>query len=426
MWKKFQVTYQASQPSYRDGFAHFMQDWTSAFGAKVRDQLLAALAMLHVGHWYRLDHPTILALAKTDPAGVVSPHQYRYLSYGTARGQDALPAFTIASAVSIILGPLAWFGVVLLDQKPGGREPVTAFSLSPFGRWLLDEHHDPFPETASAPIVVQPNYEVLLPREATFQDVLDVERICTLVNRDVASTYTLTKQSVGGALASGMTQDAVIGALVRASRKLLPANVTHAVREWTRSYGRIRVKQGTFLVTDTALLLTELRLDRKLQGLIKENVEERVAVVADRLGPTLVKRLRELGHLPLADASLDQVAGSQVRSSSDDELDATFTVAELRNLFSALEIAALYIDVGDPLSARVEDLQSKLYALASDWVRDHIDADIYAVIQMYAGDQGWADVLDVNADTVSLRSTGDPQPNVVVPNERTTIIGRRR
>jgi hypothetical protein len=100
------------------------------------------------------------------------------------------------------------------------------------------------PDAVAATIT--PSFEVFLPPETRFADVVDVLACAELARIDRVLVARITKASVRRALAAGATAETILANLKRASRTPLPQNVEASVVDWaggathaTLAFGRV-------------------------------------------------------------------------------------------------------------------------------------------------------------------------------------------
>jgi len=344
--------------------------WSITQSDAVRLTVLDALRRLKVGEWIQIDDDTLTTLTVGTPATGIAQMSPRYISFEHHSGPVAIQRFNMAIARIVLSDLLPFFGVVAVSRRRLSNSTSQTCSLTPLGAWLIEKSDASPPVAASVGVMIQPSHDVLLTPEASSATILAVERACDLVLRDVASTYRITKDSIGRAMMRGESAERIREDLERASGQPLPANVLRSIQDWSAAYGRIRVLRRTILVSDTPALLKELQATKKLKGLIGGSLSDTVAEIPDQQETLLLKRLREIGHLPVADPGLDKsskgTSGGRVTSTSRTQ----FTVAELRRLYGLLY--ALYEEQsGEP--AYLERLLDKIHAMSSPQEQRELD-----------------------------------------------------
>ncbi len=131
---------------------------------------------------------------------------------------------------------------------------------------------------AGKPIIVQSDRTVLLEVDhPSYEPARDqLARFAELrKSPEYIHTYRITPLSLWNAAAAGLTAAAVTDALQRYSRYPLPENVRADIAEYISRYGRVRLVRegnGLFLVSDDALLVTELARYSQLQPYIVKQI----------------------------------------------------------------------------------------------------------------------------------------------------------
>ncbi|MBI5877121.1 MAG: helicase-associated domain-containing protein [Chloroflexi bacterium] len=192
-------------------------------------------------------------------------------------------------------GPLRWLGIVRLGGKPG---EARAFQLTPFGECVLGLNPAELPEPKEQSFVVQGDFEVLVPRDASFYARFQLERAAERVQWDRTSTYRLTRDSITRLLRRNATIDQVLAFLKRVARPPFPRNVEYTLREWATKYGEITLRRAAILHTRNRNLLTELQQHPELSAYIIEVISPTVALVVPERLDELHKRLQALHYSP--------------------------------------------------------------------------------------------------------------------------------
>lgn len=192
---------------------------------------------------------------------------------------------------------LAAFNVVETGG-PSADGSCTLFRLTERGAVLIGLLPGATETSAAVPIVVQPNFDVIVPREAPPHVLFRLQQIAGIVTRDRASIYRLSPDSVWRHLQSGSDADAMIAFLEQASQRPLPQNVSFSIRDWAARYGEITLERADLLRTRSAALMTELRANRKLALSVDEELNATVGVLRDADVTALIESLRKAGYWP--------------------------------------------------------------------------------------------------------------------------------
>ena len=210
-----------------------------------------------------------------------------------------------ALLAAMISGVLLWLGAVDVGRDRAGQ-PV-AFRITAAGARLFGHPAaTPATEAATKPFLVQPNFEVLVlaPEARALWTLL---LAADLTRHDRVSVYTLNKDSVLRARASGVGATELQEFLTSNSQKAVPQNVAQCIADWAHSYKRTLLEKATLLEVENAEVLDELLSSRRLRGFVARRLTPTIALI--KLPPTtiwtrddpwhkLAKELRAAGYFP--------------------------------------------------------------------------------------------------------------------------------
>jgi hypothetical protein len=220
------------------------EEWTSSEGAReeIRPWLVQAFSFVPVSTFirfadfaeYQAAIGSPLSAAGT-PAQAAAARHDQPLSAGTSLATEEAIEELWKSFLGIFLGRclLALGGAeagLTADRRP-------AFRMSDGGRRLLglpregvSEREEP---SAGAPaeLIVQPNFEIVFLSPSAGAEA-EIGRFSERIGREVGVLFRLTRQSLQRAAAGGLDANAVLDALARGSKSVLPANVEHEIRGW--------------------------------------------------------------------------------------------------------------------------------------------------------------------------------------------------
>ena len=170
-------------------------------------------------------------------------------------GPDRSVAFWLdgagAWAANVVMVTFVMLGLVQRGES-GGKKKCPCFRLTDLGRQVfgMPETEAEDRQDAAAFLTVQPNHEIL-----AYMDAADARRICTLArfarhgktNTGRVQTFSLSRESIYQALENGMTVAEVQAFLVEHGRTDLPANVVHALMEWSGKRESLVLRNGVTL-----------------------------------------------------------------------------------------------------------------------------------------------------------------------------------
>lgn len=188
---------------------------------------------------------------------------------------------------------LAYLGLIRLGHA-GTREVCR---LTEVGLLLLAESELPENLFASD-LYVQPNFEILAPRNLRPDLLWKLEQIADLERPDQMMSYRLSKDSIFQALSAGSTGEEILSFLSAHSRTPLPQNVEYSIRQWSESFGRIYFLQAFLLHCDSEVLAAEIKASRRLKPFILGELTPVDLAVDGERYQEMLQVLREEGYLP--------------------------------------------------------------------------------------------------------------------------------
>lgn len=266
----------------------------------------------------------------------------------------------------VLRGPLYWLGIVRCGRDSGGRR--AAFQLAP--EVAVQDPALFLPEDTQQ-VVFRDDLGMFAPSGVDLGLLYRIEPYLVLRGRDAAgSSYRFTRVSVLRGLEAGGSWDE-LRELVEQLSLHVPEHVSHQLREWAASYGRLLL-EGAILLT----AVTEEEADSAVQSPgVASCLGERLGRQTFRVSPERVWQLtdvlREAGQAPRIDPS---VGAQGVRGAAGDLAtlqESLFALLVLRSLHGALDLgggaeaqrrleAALGPDKVEDVSRRAQDAVKRL------------------------------------------------------------------
>ncbi|NUN53690.1 MAG: helicase-associated domain-containing protein, partial [Planctomycetaceae bacterium] len=245
----------------------------------LRRLLAGRLARLPAGEWAGLRTLPFLArndyLAGLEEEGVRAAYRNRFQQTFDPPREE--PNDLAEALVDWTIGRLYLLGLV--DVGFSGQEPA-AVRLTDQGRRLMAGGEEAAEggngaSLAARPLVVNPDFEVLLLPEGDVNEVAHtLDRFARRVRSDEVTRYRLQREEVERAVVQGMTVEEILAFLEERSRSAVPQNVSFSVREWGERVRFARQREAVLLEVDR-----EDALDRAL------TLEPVRSLLLARLGP---------------------------------------------------------------------------------------------------------------------------------------------
>lgn len=235
--------------------------------------------------------------------------------------------------------------------RKAGEAPFDfQFKLSPLGRSIVNSEainltyeaaSDPdSPVTGLLPggsnwIIVQPNLEIVAPRDLALDASFQLARLCTVKNMDVMTTMELSRESLRPMLHRGATADYINQFLKGLSQRELPDNVRQLLQESSTSQAEVRLGSSSgYIITEDNTVLEAIWRHPRLTPYIKERHGENVLLLANDTDLSRVaKELRNQGHTP-------HMETGTVHGNQDNRFHLSLTELEMQDLVAAVRLLA--------------------------------------------------------------------------------------
>ncbi|MBN2382656.1 helicase-associated domain-containing protein [bacterium] len=148
---------------------------------------------------------------------------------------------SVDDCASFFLEPLHLMGLVDIGQMNNGD---IAFRINSLGKSVLNRETQPGMDAGSSALVIQPNFELLVPQDLPFAQRWKIESIADIVAVGKMDTYSLNKESVIRGLKNGLEPDIILDLLGKLSRARIPQNIEQTIRDWSEVYGQVKFGQG--------------------------------------------------------------------------------------------------------------------------------------------------------------------------------------
>jgi hypothetical protein len=198
----------------------------------------------------------------------------------------------------LITGPLFWLGAVALSLSESGRPD--GFRVSSAGlAWLNDVVPAELPRPAR--LVVHDDFTVSAPLRLPFNDRYRLLRFTEPAMAGYRlgqpTRHRITRGSLAGARAAGLTAEGIQHFLQRASGNPLPARVAASLTRWGLHAGSVRISRGAVLRVEDADTLAKLRSDPAVVPLLGDLISAQAVHVNEANLPKLLEVLEQLGYV---------------------------------------------------------------------------------------------------------------------------------
>ena len=239
-----------------------------------REALLNALRTCEPGVWY--DVRALLHKVQDNDPFALRPNQRSTSGNGGFKMADDIRAHWDATDGELLCGMLKStlyeLGIVSLgydsENLPATRAICNpdAICLTELGAEVLKGDLGLAQVPTEHPLVIQPNFEVLL-MEPHMPALYWLVRFTEAEQLGRASRFKVTREALLRSMNDGTTLDEIIAFLTQHSQKALPQNVIYTMRDWSRQYKETRLSRVVLIEVDDEQLANELCASVKLREL---------------------------------------------------------------------------------------------------------------------------------------------------------------
>jgi len=199
-----------------------------------------------------------------------------------------------ALIVHLVTKPLHWLGAASLGYDAEGN--VRSFLVTPWGAALLGLSGEMSHEASPPPMVVQPDFTIIVPTGGSLYDRFQLERVAVWQSSGDSYVYRITRDSLARGLRQSIRIEMLLAFLKRVSSGKVPKNVVSALRNWDKRRGQIRLRKALLLQTESEPIMEELSTSPQTRAYLREIISPKIAVIAPEDWPKLLNELRKLGY----------------------------------------------------------------------------------------------------------------------------------
>jgi hypothetical protein len=218
---------------------------TEADSAALRSAVLGAYSNVAPGIFVRLDDFVAYEAGKNNPFLRASRNLTLLLRHGYVSNpgpEEIEEAWgdLIRAFLRVRLLPL---GAAKIGQTSDG---AACFALTEVGRYLIGAQPDFRLDEAAGHVVVQPNFDVVFLAPAPRAEA-EIGLFAERKGRHVGTLFKITKRSVLGAAAKGLTWEQTSETLRQCCSGELPANVQREIAGWFAQCRRVNVRSAVLI-----------------------------------------------------------------------------------------------------------------------------------------------------------------------------------
>ncbi|OCT16992.1 hypothetical protein A8709_23640 [Paenibacillus pectinilyticus] len=236
-------------------------------------------------------------------------------------------------------------------------------------RWLISPRQQNTCETAvslyahqTPSLYVQPDYELLLPPDASLFTEWEVAAFADIQHSDLVRTYRLTKESFQRALDHGLQSAEVIQMLQRNAYYEVPAGLIISLQQWEEQKDKLYLEEVTLLRCQSADIADALLRNEKCRPFLGERIGEANFIVSRDVLKLLTKCLESMGFHPNRSITKKLVLNVE---------EAPSLTEPTRGLCYSRDTIQLY-DI-DPHLPQRDDLYPDMLSIPTSWTKEFRD-----------------------------------------------------
>ncbi|NOU68282.1 hypothetical protein GC096_30085 [Paenibacillus sp. LMG 31461] len=237
-------------------------------------------------------------------------------------------------------------------------------------------------------LYVQPDFEVLLPPNASLRLEWGVAAFADLQNTDLVRTYRLTKESFQRALDHGLRSSDVIQVLRDHAYYEIPEQVIITLQQWEEQKDKLYLTDVTLLRCQTNEVAEALLRNEKCRNLLGERMGETNFIISRAHIKHLTKCLEAMGFHP------NQSAIPNFLSDEEPEIP-LWNEPQLGLCYSKDTIQLYEID---PYLPRREDLYPDMKQIPMSWIKELRDYHASTRKDMIRKAIEWKSVLQLRKE----------------------------
>ncbi len=270
-------------------------------------------------------------------------------------------------------------GWIQLGQDTEGKQAI---------RSLIGQKSVKYVENNADYWFVQPDYEIVAPKQINYDDHYQFNMYTTLQSRNLMCTYRITKDSIIAAFELGWTKEDVMKHLGSYAKYGIPESIQISIMEWDQQYRGIQLEDAMLLRCDTIATAEQMMLIPEIENVLNEQSrigpkvflipEEHVSFIREKMNAfgyrtNTVDKKRFNNYATISSSSRDELRSdeleiskgifhSKIRYDMYTQDEQNYTVESVYPGLSKIPSNWLYTYATYHLSTRI-----KLIQQAIDW-----------------------------------------------------------
>lgn len=198
-----------------------------------------------------------------------------------------------------IYNMLVHLGLLAHGQLATGETVIKVTSL---GRELLLQEEVTVEEVSekveeqNAPLILQPNFDLLVPIESYERIAWELDEVTDLIRVDTMRVHRLTKSSVRRAFETGWTGETVLDFLKQETADMVPGNVERMIEQWAAEYSRVKLYRAVVVECGDASMAADLKTIAGVAPHVRLGLTDTHFLISEAGVPALQQALHKMGY----------------------------------------------------------------------------------------------------------------------------------
>jgi hypothetical protein len=181
-------------------------------------------------------------------------------------------------------------GTPVLKVSSRGRELLLQEEAS------VEEVESAAQATAHVPLILQPNFDLLVPIEGAERLAWELEEVTELIRVDTMRVHRITKSSIARCFDNGWTAETVLDFLREETGDMVPGNVERMIQQWESEFKRVQLQRAVLVTCQDSSIAADLKVMPEIAPYFRADLSELEFVIAERGARPLQEILRRMGY----------------------------------------------------------------------------------------------------------------------------------
>ncbi|KEO84244.1 helicase-associated domain-containing protein [Tumebacillus flagellatus] len=161
---------------------------------------------------------------------------------------------------------------------------------------LAEEPEAQAAEAVRTPLILQPNFDLLVPIQGAERIAWELEEVTELIRVDTLRVHRITKSSIARCLDNGWTAETILDFLREETADMVPGNVERMIRQWESEFKRVQLHRTVLVTCQDASIAADLKAMPEIAPSLHADICDTQFLIAERGARPLQEILRRMGY----------------------------------------------------------------------------------------------------------------------------------